>query len=78
MGQACCAERDYLQNREYMAAQPPNTNLSSPRYHQQIDPTIVMKLNQIQPYKFTNTVGIERGVMRDVQKLPNIDCYFKG
>lgn len=59
-----------------MAAQ--HNNLSSPRYQQPIDPAIILKLNQIQPYKFPNTIGIERGVMRDVQKLPNIDCYYKG
>lgn len=76
MGQACCAERDYLQNREYMAASP-HTNISSPRHLQSIDPLIIMKLNQLPPYKFT-TVGIDRGIVRDVQKLPNIDCYYKG
>lgn len=67
MGQACCAEREHFQNMEYMAQ--PIYNVSSPRFIPTIDPTIAVKLNQVQPYKFINVAGIERGVGRDVQKL---------
>jgi hypothetical protein len=76
MGQACCAERDYFNNSEYL--NQPINNISSPRQLQTIDPAIIMKLNQVPPYKFTNINGLDRGVMREVQKLPSINCYYKG
>lgn len=76
MGQACCAERDHFQNIPYTAQ--PIYNISSPRYIKSIDPGITAKLNQLQPYKFINIMGVERGTPQEIQKLENINCYYRG
>jgi len=81
MGQACCAQKELMDNRSYfngrsqlkVLAEQPLLKLDA-----NADPQVVEKLRSITRHQFKNIHLIERGEQRPLVKLEEAGCWYAG
>lgn len=81
MGQACCAQKELLDNRSYFnaASQFKAVTLVEPlQFEPGTDPLVVERIRAVVHHQFKNAHLVERGEPRPLAKLEGVDCWYAG